>query len=337
VQQQVATLHAASRAIADSMSATAVVNKESFPFVTNYFLEPLAQLARTQAKMILATYYAPLVLDEPTRLAYELYTMKNQDWFAIAQPNGTIEPTFPYIFHMEYGSDSSIPFRTRTPPPGPYLPLWQSSPPTTYWINQNLLGLPGITLELMQQVMRTKTSAFTNYVNQSDIVANNNSQAGHDGGNGPYSYLLEPVFNATTNDVAGFVFNVMNWNQLIPTFNTGLNCVLQNANGPSYTYIRQQQQAMRLGDSHDSAYDDTAVTIDLGGAGYSLVLYSSSEFQSSLMTSTPKNATIVVGCFFLFLILAFIAYNNVRVCEYFILAGMDPSLLVTCTYTSLYL
>ena len=131
-------MHSAMRNLAQTVTITARVQNQTFPYVTIGAYETLARHA-TQQSGIESILYSPLVSDDQ-RQAWEAYSVANQGWVVASQmqlvpSDGTEldsdyasaaqQSIAPYIWST-LGSNGE-----RTPEPansGPYLPSWMARP-----------------------------------------------------------------------------------------------------------------------------------------------------------------------------------------------------------------
>lgn len=151
-----ANLHSASRNMAQTISVSARLQNQTFPFVTNGLFTIVARHAAQQSGV--DTYiYSPIVANEQRR-QWEDYSVANQNWIAASQSQ------FMEVDSFVIDSDSTI-YRDAAPitpyiwsrldpepvpePPdtGPYLPAWMAWPlpdSGSLFVNSNRLSAPSL-------------------------------------------------------------------------------------------------------------------------------------------------------------------------------------------------
>ena len=150
-------MHSATRNLAQTISITAQVQNQTFPYVTIGAFETLARHA-TQQSGIETFVYSPLVSNDQ-RATWEAYSVANQGWVAMSQSQ--LVPSDGTELDSDYtkaAQQSIAPFiwstlgsnEERTPEPpnsGPYLPSWMARPipeSGVLYVNANRFSAPSL-------------------------------------------------------------------------------------------------------------------------------------------------------------------------------------------------
>lgn len=303
----------------------------TFPLVTFPWFDGLAQQARRYSGIV-ATIYSPLISDED-RLSWERYSVSSQDEWLSQQQQGVefYESIFPYIYTLD--TTRVRPLRRRTDPPGPYLPHWQTSPRpiNSFAINQNRINRPHLPAELFESVLASQGSVLTDTATISSLMQETLSTfdqllpADADP-NALFAYLVEPVWKHGSphpNDhvAVSFLQHVVPLETLVegllPPEYTGLHAVLENTRNQSATFRLFGKRTEMLGamDLHEADFSYTAKPVHIfvnDYCNYTLTLYSSQEFQSSIQAgrNIPTIATAITAVLFLCLLIGFTAYDS---------------------------
>ncbi len=200
--------------------------------------------------------------------------------------------------------------------PGPYVPIWQISPP-------ELQSQYALFDQLSQASFMTVYNASIVFGQRSTVTEVVNTTT-----TSPQSQFFSVVFSkfSTNKSNVGFVGSDIPWNSflldLLPSDNTGVTCVLLNTCGQSFTYRINGQEAdfVGYGDLHDTGYDSKVYTGDLAAVFkpttqnqclYSLRVYPSSEFESAYSTSKPAVDAVIVASVGVFILVVFLCYDSV--------------------------
>jgi hypothetical protein len=133
-------MHASLENLARMFPSHAESSAEDSPFLTINDFEVFAMSARdtTWVKTVL---YAPFILDNESRSQWETYSVSKQSWIV---QSAAFHPDFDWtdvkdISPRIWLRDGNG-FYAADPGPGPYVPIWQVSPPPsdTFLINFNL-------------------------------------------------------------------------------------------------------------------------------------------------------------------------------------------------------
>lgn len=165
--------------------------------------------------------------------------------------------------------------------------------------------------------------------------------------NHPHTSLFYPIFrdknasHASGSDVnspiVAMIINILPWDsylkRLLPDSVNGIDCVLRNTAGQSFTYHLRGSDALYLGpgDLHETSYDNHEFLVNFteffeesysigeanangntqgsGNLQYWLSIYPSEELENSYETHTPAILTAVLAGVFIFMILTFLLYD----------------------------
>ena len=267
--------------ISDIIVSVAETNGESFPFVTLDNFEVYAEQAIDRSRLE-SIAFCPVVMPEEVS-QWSNYSVANQGWLGKSyktyeerlesSDEDSYVPAQADIVPILY---TTLPDGTYVPAemmgPGPYLPIWQFSPPpmTPYIINYDLASFPdfgllyNVTIESRQDFVlsnhydqsvysdttRTKEQHLAiheEYVDVEDVNGTGIWGWGH-----PHSVLLAPVFakrvSATdstpeqedSRELVGIIQGSVLWDShfvgLLPEGINGVFAVLKNSCGQAFTY-----------------------------------------------------------------------------------------------------
>ncbi|GKY99152.1 hypothetical protein MPSEU_000870700 [Mayamaea pseudoterrestris] len=294
----VRNLHQASRNLVETITAYALLNNESFPFVTIDVFETIARHAREQSGME-SLVYSPIVRDND-RQAWETYSVNHQGWIDQSmeqfKPSPSLvssevveydimDPIFPSIYTWTTGD-------TRSPSAQmfSYAPYWHVSPlpSTTFFINANQMEQRFFDSSVFNAASIAREGVFTQIVDigalaKDNLFGTDNHVAYHEqfldnklnvssALSTPHAYLVEPVLSRVgdpTALVVGYLQGLVPFDRLLqnvlPEGVSGVYVVLQNNCAEQYTYILNGNKAtfLGVGDLHDPNFDDTAKRIPL--------------------------------------------------------------------------
>ncbi len=136
--------------------------------------------------------------------------------------------------------------------------------------------------------------------------------------------LVHPVFpGKNSSTLVGLTFGSMSWKQLllraVPTFVSGLDCVIITGTGKSFTYTIVDGIPMFRGSSdlHDKQFNkyrreralDTQVAQVSSDNTYEIVFYPRSALLETYTSNVPVIAAVVIVLMFLFCSAVFLAYD----------------------------
>jgi class 3 adenylate cyclase len=258
------------------------------------------------------------------QLRYLFRNREIQETSSVTHNNGT----FPTIFNL---SASGTPETDNGP--GPFAPLWQSSPTQGIEtaVNFNLISNPrlGDALVYMMDSGMAVLSKLT-VLSDSTTIGDTSSS-----GSRPTSFVFYPVFDsfdAGNRSVVGGLSVDFIWPQyfenVLPDDAHGLIVVVENACDDSFTYQISGSQAVFLGngDLHDPTFDSWGVPFELASNGttafgyqlpelatdycqVTIQVYPSAEMQSSHITSQPILIAFTVVLVFLVTLLVCAVYD----------------------------
>mmetsp|Transcript_94 Transcript_94/g.267 ORF Transcript_94/g.267 Transcript_94/m.267 type:complete len:1155 (-) Transcript_94:417-3881(-) len=307
------------------VTSTALLMGAEWPFVTLADFEIRASNLRQQTNAI-GVIIAPTV-EETQSKEWTSYVLQNGGWLGETLFNAFS----PYIFFFgppteEGGSNVQL------GGPTPYSPVWQMDPLPSYPIVNFNLESYEEGKKVSQLAFELGEGAVTNILENNDLsgvfpaVTSSSSSADE-----PHSTFTAPIYDildkATRKPVA-LVHVFLRWNiyfsNKLPEDVRGIDLVLENTCGTTVTWELVGKDAIYKGrgDLHDEKYDSHRVTSsfdfyddlelasDLGACLYTIHLYPSSALEDEYKTNMPAILTVLVGCVFLFMIVAFVAYDG---------------------------
>ncbi|GKY99131.1 hypothetical protein MPSEU_000868600 [Mayamaea pseudoterrestris] len=345
VARNAQTLQTVSRTMSASVTRLATASNQTFPFVVIPLLEPLVQQARLLTAIV-ATIYSPLV-SQDNRRDWELYSVRNQDKLWQQQQQSTtadidmnnMDAIFPYVYALD--ESATPPLRTRTYSDAPFLPLWQTSPPTktSYIVNYNqIISMDSnSTQHVVQAVIKSKRAVMTQAAtllellndDKSGYLANTLADVASKHTNALYTYLVEPILD-NDQTVVGMLQHLVPLQallqDLLPTMqHAGLLAVVSNSQKQSFTYQwnKNDNRAPTLlgtGDLHDAAFDETALSVPLlknDNCAYTVTFYASRRLYDTLQQQQTVQdhhaqviATVLTALLFFGLLVGFAAYDS---------------------------
>jgi Adenylate and Guanylate cyclase catalytic domain len=284
------------------ISAYAYQHNETFPFVAVGGFESLAQAVQSQTG-IEAVVYAPLIqasevtqwasfsqnnawwIDESRYVA--LQAAKHSDMLTLMLSDFSEDGVMPFIFALK--ENGTVVVNQANETPGPYMPVWQVSPPPFHERFINYDAFSTEFAEYKRSVFFTTDMLFSRHVdNLRDLAStaikhsdheiyhnkllgdHGNSDNGRDSYDHPHCEVTVQVYETTNDDESrprGVLSGFIGWDRyllnLLPDDVEGLTCVLKNSCGQTYTYEINGNTAAFLGagDFHDAAFDHTEVVI----------------------------------------------------------------------------
>jgi hypothetical protein len=257
--------------MAQTITAAGITANGTFPFVR----VPLFELPASQTRKLAGVEmfaWNPLVTEEQ-RDEWASYVRQEQGWYEESKElllgaddaslltqtsytNGTIRDTI-------WRGTAVTGVYELAPPPGPFAPVWQCSPPpfSPSFVNYNMLGEAFINsvLPLMIQTRDALMSPVDPTLSRLSGIAvspedhrifHNQYVTGSHltdplfSFDHPHSVLLQPVFEELNNDdsrLVGFMASVVAWDRyvshLLPDGVKGIVAVLRNTCGQNFTYL----------------------------------------------------------------------------------------------------
>ena len=249
--------------------------------------------------------YGPLIT-EADRVAWEAWSVKNQGWipeeYDTRKPgdNSSLIPT--HIWQNQTNPEPAD-----VVPPGVYhAPIWQMAPVLPFFINFDLLEVPGL-YPVFEQSLRTREVAH------GDIQGISNTWDPAAPFSWPSFHVVGPIFDSFHNDskVVAILASVIHWHlifqNLVPEGTPGLDVVVENTCNQKVTYqvIGPNVTYLGPGDLHDptlDAYETSGpfrVLKNESGCLVTLRVFPSHEYLQSFQTNKPITYSIaVVGIFF---------------------------------------
>ncbi|KAL7562526.1 hypothetical protein ACA910_008233 [Epithemia clementina (nom. ined.)] len=274
------------QALSESITAAAITNNETFPFVTIPGFELHAGYARRVSGIEMISF-TPIVQD------YELddwtkYASEHQGWLQESREMVTHgdelllmtsykqEVISPIVYQFD---DSLSPVPATT---APFAPIWQTSPPPfdAGFINYNIMA-EFFVQRMYQVAQETRTGWLTEVMDLSQLgmIAINNAdhETFHQRFRNPndpmnassafldphcvYSYPVFEKLADTNSPLVGLILGLLPWDyyllNLLPDGAGAIYAVLENSRNQSFTYIMNGTSAIYLGpgDQHDQKYD----------------------------------------------------------------------------------
>ncbi|CAB9528848.1 Autoinducer 1 sensor kinase/phosphatase LuxN [Seminavis robusta] len=143
---------------------------------------------------------------------------------------------------------------------------------------------------------------------------------------GPSAVFFDPIFPADDpTTVVGFIGTSINWEEVltdvVPDFVHGLDCVVSNERGDSFTYSMEHGQPRLVGegDFHEDNYDHMGRSILLndmyetqakGSAKFTLTVYPTQEMYDNHSSQVPLFAAIGFVAVIVFCTLVFFLYDH---------------------------
>jgi hypothetical protein len=232
----------AMKSCSNAITSDAKVVNSTFPYQT---LEDFETLGNTIRKFSSSEMFGwvPLLEEESQLSEWSQYSVGHQDWIQTsreqildAQEGSVVTADYrdgsisPWLYQLENGT---TPVAAKGP--GPYGPLWQTSPPPfdPVTINLDMMSLPFVA-ETVEAINVTRESLLSEWprlvevgalaisaVKPSDHEAYHRSYVSWEGMengklayNNPHLFLFEPVFaelHKTSSKMVGFVVAVLAW------------------------------------------------------------------------------------------------------------------------------
>lgn len=255
------------KSLAEELSEAAEVSGEGFPFVSSMFFERKAARARKRTGIEFFAY-APFV-SSAQQVQWMQYAESNVQWYPRSldqfletsqQTDGStsgganVSTLTPFIW--QYNDNSIGP--TRASGPGPFAPLWHTSPPpaSISLVNLDLLSVDYIR-RLVPVVNETREVLFSEVIQDItsfvDIGAPDSDEGEHHaadeahshGWEHPHSAVFVPVFGrpsgSRSQEMVGIIVGVLPWDivisNLFPAEAEGIFFVLSNTCGQSFSYF----------------------------------------------------------------------------------------------------
>jgi hypothetical protein len=246
-------------------------SSKAFPFVTVPKFEILGESTRKQSGMEIVAF-TPMVTEENVP-AWLKYSIDNQGWMddsrevVVSSGEGSLHVSdylpggiMPFIFDFDETSQI-VPSKG----PGPFLPLWQMSPPPFFpgFVNYNMKQSDAFLHTLFDAIEVVHEAVFTAVEDLSQLAGTGvkfeDHEAYHaslvnwvkdgvkDGSSStyghPHSVIMQPVFknlNDHSSEIVGVITGVVPWDRylidLLPVGVKGITCVLKNTCEQSFTY-----------------------------------------------------------------------------------------------------
>jgi hypothetical protein len=212
--------------LSEAVTAAALKQNETFPFVTVNLFEVVGRYARRQSSSDLVAW-SPLVAED-----------KEETWMNFSRYNAWwVEQS--HLLESSLGStteglsEESMKVQTLHLPPNYFLPVWQTSP-----IQPNATSL------LTSTLRRALNGSFLTRAHESKAPGFSDAHISKKPrGSGPFTILATPIFSELRNissDLVGFAYSVFGWDRLlmnlVPFNVAGIHAVLRNTAGQSFTF-----------------------------------------------------------------------------------------------------
>ncbi len=298
----------------------------SWPFVTIPEFELQSLAARILAGGAQTLALLPIVNDS-LRSQWESFSLANQQWrqndwnLSSDSSFGESPSISSYIYQLSANGTA-----VNDTGPGPYLPIWQSSPVAlANHVNLNLLSDPTLNATA-HSMLEFQTAILSDLI---DPTASPNAFPFHS----PYSIILYPVFRRTgQNDqlVAALAMEII-WEDfltsLMPAQSTGgMVIVLEDTIGQTHSYLVNGADVELLGkgDLHDETFDrleeeydivavlpqqaSNGTLVNTDANTYRIRIYPTVGLQNELKTNRPITLVVIVNLMFLFWVMVFLVY-----------------------------
>ena len=263
-----------------STTAHARSQNDTFPFVTmNDYQQRAGSVREVVDCLLVYTIYQVL---EDQRLQWENYTVTNREWFfndleyqeerGLNIGNYAFSPVI-YTYHASEEAGIVAAYETA---PGPYAPLWQSSPLFPNFPNFNVATYPPYGLATTTAIGTgnmaiggIQTSPPGDYTTTNLdtalyvalLSAKEGKNVTYNGD--PMAYVAVPIYDDFDSDrrkTVGTISAIMNWatyfKGVVPPSSKPVTIVLENACDGAYTYEADNDNVVYQGpgDLHDTKY-----------------------------------------------------------------------------------
>ena len=286
----------------------------TWPYVTvpNYPERGNQMLAVTGVQY---SSYGPLVTEEG-RAAWETWSVQNQDWIPkeldTRKPgdNSSLIPT--HIWQNPTNPEPADAVQ-----PGTYhAPIWQMAPVLPFFINYDLLTVPGL-YPVFEESVRTHDVAH------GDIQGISDTWDPSAPFTWPSIHVVGPIFDSFQGNstVVAILASVVHWHlifqNLIPQGTPGIIVVVKNTcdqvvtyevKGPNVTYLGP-------GDHHDPQFDEFEtsgrfhILKNENRCLFTLNVFPSREYYESSLTNNPVIYSIAVVAIFFLTMAVFMLYD----------------------------
>lgn len=267
-QRQFHELQVAMADMAQIVTTAGITSGETFPFVRVPYFEVPAGQARELSGVEMFSFN-PLIATAQ-RNQWNTFAQKEQGWYneskaillagsdpTLLHPTTYTQNTTLRNFIWRGTADGGV---EEVPPPGPYAPIWQCSPPpfSPDFINYNMLS-EQYAIDMLPVLLKTHDGLVSlvnptlgrlagiavdpgdheSFHNQYVTSLVNDSAFDH-----PHSVHLQPVFEGINDDssrIVGFLSSVIPWDRymgnLLPKGVNNIVAVLKNTCNQSFTYV----------------------------------------------------------------------------------------------------
>jgi uncharacterized membrane protein YgcG len=311
-----------------SDDVTKLIVSSAWPEVSIPQYESRASVLRLTTNTESVTFLP--VVTSATRQDWQTYSqIEFGNWFNesitfLGKRSLTNNPTItPYIFGQTGTAEIG---------PGPYLPIWQISPP-----NQNVSGY-NYNLDLYSQkisepirrvVTEKKVSIQEVLDIDTDLLIRYALELHKLNKNDLYSAFYTPIFDkpGKSRTVSAMLMTVHGWKSLFGSKNNSLfagstmdpdaelDCVVKVPNEDMYT-IRITADSVTIigkGELHDRKYDEYAAVFILESAevsgSYAMTFYPTEAMASNVPSNKPTIYTLIVVLLFLLVLCVFCTFN----------------------------
>jgi Adenylate and Guanylate cyclase catalytic domain len=213
-----------------------------------------------------------------------LQAAKNSDQLSIMLSDFSESGVMPFIY-----ANNGTHLLNQEESPGPYMPVWQASPPPFQEFYINFDALSTEFADLSRTAVFTNDMLFSRHLeNLRDLTSSAlkhsdheayhkkllgddfDQDSGHDAYDHPHCEVTVQVYETTNDDSSiprGVLSGFMGWDRyllnLLPDDVEGITCVLKNTCDQAFTYeINGRMAAYKgAGDFHDPGFDYTEVVI----------------------------------------------------------------------------
>jgi CHASE domain len=313
-------------ALANRITVEEFTSQDSFPEVTLPYFEVSGADIRESPYIDLVTY-APLIQSRDDKDLWVEYAAENRGWVKesldVIQGNGSSTLNFTEFIYRR----DSYGYEWHSSQEGPWLPLWQVSPPvgTEEHINFDLLSVESVAAlfdsvrsvnkPVMSSIIDTKTLRL-----QSDADGSTQDEAALKGA------LMYPVYSTIekqASKMVGVLVGIIRWDQYFvdihPQDDKTAMVSIVDAHGTPYLYELRGSSAERVLEAEQryAGYHSALIPLfsSTGVAtnetlGPSITVYASDSYVSANYTWVPAVIASAVAMGFALIIATFVLYDR---------------------------
>jgi CHASE domain len=294
-------------------------SQDSFPQVTLPYFEVSGADIRESPFIGLAAY-APLIRSRDEKDSWEEYAADNRGWvkesFDVFQGNGSHSLNFTdFIYRRDsYG------YEWHSSQEGPWLPLWQVSPPVGIMehINFDLMSVESFAA-LFDTMRALNEPVLSSIIDTKTLRLESEDD-------GPKGVLMHPVYSSIDKEVsklAGVLFGVIRWDQYFVDIHhhedKTVMASIGGSQGTPYLYELRGSSAARVLESEEryTGYQSAVIPLFMstGAAvnetnGPSITVYATESYVSANYSWVPAVIASAVAAGFVLIIATFILYDR---------------------------